>query len=189
VKLVIDERECGAREGETILAVAKRNGISIPTMCHDDRLEPFGSCFICIVEVEGARTRLPACATLVRDGMVVRTDTPALRSTRKLGLELLVSDHCGDCLPPCQRACPALLDAQAYIELIAEGRPRESASFIRETVPFPSAVGRICPHPCEEACRRADMEGPLSICALKRYAGDAEFASGGTPLERAPASG
>ncbi|HNY03433.1 MAG TPA: 2Fe-2S iron-sulfur cluster-binding protein, partial [Bacteroidales bacterium] len=60
--------------GETILALAKRHGIEIPTLCHDDRLEPFTSCYLCVVEVEGMRGHQPACSTRLTEGMKIITD-------------------------------------------------------------------------------------------------------------------
>jgi formate dehydrogenase alpha subunit len=96
--LTIDGREIVTAEGNTILQAAKENGIRIPTLCYDERMEPYGACRICLVEVEGARGLLPSCATRVTEGMVVRTDTEQLRRIRRTILELLLSDHPNDCM-------------------------------------------------------------------------------------------
>ncbi|PIU65273.1 MAG: pyridine nucleotide-disulfide oxidoreductase, partial [Armatimonadetes bacterium CG07_land_8_20_14_0_80_40_9] len=101
VKINIDGQEVLAERGQTILEAAKKVGIDIPTLCQDDKLLPFGACRTCLVEVEGAKGPLPACATLVDEGMLVRTDTEEVRSLTELSLGLLVSDHYGDCLAPC----------------------------------------------------------------------------------------
>ena len=75
--------------------------------------------------------------------------------------------------PPCTRACPAGIDVPGYLRLIAEGKPDEACALILEKVPFPGILGRICMHPCEDACRRLEVfKEPVSICALKRYAAD-----------------
>ena len=80
IKLEIDGKRVIADGRRTILEVARENGIqTIPTLCHDDQLEPFASCFVCVVKVKGARTLLPACATRVSAGMVVETDNPEVR--------------------------------------------------------------------------------------------------------------
>ncbi len=74
---------------------------------------------------------------------------------------------------PCHRACPAGIDIPRYIRLIARGRPGAALAVIREKVPFPGALGRVCVHPCEEACQRGlEIDKPLSIRMLKRYAAD-----------------
>lgn len=75
-------------------------------------------------------------------------------------------------LVPCIAACPARIDVPGYLRLIAEGKREEACAAIREQVPFPGILGRACFHPCEEACRRGELNEPLAICALKRYAAD-----------------
>jgi len=78
---------------------------------------------------------------------------------------------------PCSQACPAGIDIPRYIRLIAQGRPSEALTVIREKVPFPAALGRICIHPCETACRHSQLNkpelmNPISIKALKRFAAE-----------------
>lgn len=80
--------------------------------------------------------------------------------------------------PPCEVACPIHTDAQRYIQLVAEGKPAEALAVIRETNPLPQSIGRICAHPCEEACRRGGVDEPIAICNLKRVASDGAKASG-----------
>ncbi len=77
-------------------------------------------------------------------------------------------------LVPCKEACPAHIDVPGYLRLIAEGKADEANAVIREKVPFPGILGRVCIRPCEEVCRRGDVNEPMSICALKRYAADQE---------------
>jgi len=73
---------------------------------------------------------------------------------------------------PCKDACPVHIDIPDYLRLIAEGRSDEANAVIREKVPFPGILGRVCGHPCEDVCRRGELNEPVSICALKRYAAD-----------------
>lgn len=96
--LVIDGKEYEFNPGETILVVAIRHGIDIPTLCYMKGLTPTGACRMCLVEVEGARTLLAACATPGAPNMVVRTETSRVLESRKLNLELLVSSGNHDCL-------------------------------------------------------------------------------------------
>lgn len=91
---------------------------------------------------------------------------------------------CGDCslicpvsvytlsVPPCQISCPINHDVQGYISLIAQGKFDEALASIREIQPFPGIVGRVCTHPCEKQCRRAEFDVPVAICALKKAASD-----------------
>ena len=97
VKLTINGKALSVPAGTTILEAARANGIRIPTLCFLKELDPRASCRMCVVEVEGARTFQHACAARVREGMVVHTDTEAVRASRKLTLELLLSNHAVDC--------------------------------------------------------------------------------------------
>jgi heterodisulfide reductase subunit A-like polyferredoxin len=73
---------------------------------------------------------------------------------------------------PCTNACPNHVNAHAYVALVAEGRYREAMEVIMDTLPLPGVIGRICPHPCEGACRRQEVDEPVAICALKRFVAD-----------------
>ena len=77
-------------------------------------------------------------------------------------------------LVPCKAVCPAHIDVPGYLRLIALGKADEANAIIREKVPLPGVLGRVCIHPCEQACRRGEVNQPISICALKRYAADHE---------------
>ena len=75
-------------------------------------------------------------------------------------------------IPPCENACPAHVKSQDYVDLIIKGQYKESLNVIRERCPLPSVIGRVCPHPCETACNRGDIEEPVNICGLKRFVAD-----------------
>ncbi|HEY8464249.1 MAG TPA: NADH-dependent [FeFe] hydrogenase, group A6 [Bacillota bacterium] len=98
VKLTIDNNQVEVPAGSTILDAAKQAGINIPTLCYHPELGTKAMCRLCLVEVEGARTLQTACSQPATEGMVVRTNTPLVRETRKLNLELLLSNHPQDCL-------------------------------------------------------------------------------------------
>lgn len=174
IKILIDGKECLGSQGETILDVAKRNGINIPTLCYDDRVEIYGACGICVVEVVGNPKMVKACATVIAPDMEVLTNTERVFESRKTNLELLLSNHVGDCRPPCVLNCPAGTDCQGYVGLIAKGEYAESAKLIKRNIPFPGSIGRVCPHPCEDACRRQYVDEAVSIAWLKRFAADME---------------
>ncbi|MDR1956051.1 MAG: (2Fe-2S)-binding protein, partial [Treponema sp.] len=164
VTMTINNKQVQSEEGTTILQAARQAGFDIPTFCHADHLKPFTSCFICVVKVEGGRGNLvPSCATTVREGMAVTVEDPELEASRRMCINLLLSDHCGDCLPPCQSACPSGIDIQGFLALIREGKATEAALRIREQAPFPGILGRICPRPCEAVCRRQRVEESVAI--------------------------
>jgi predicted molibdopterin-dependent oxidoreductase YjgC len=91
--LILDGQEISFSEGETLYEVARRHGREIPTLCYDPRLEPFGACRLCVVEVEGQRNPVASCTAKAVAGMVVRTRTQALEKHRKTLLEMVVSEN------------------------------------------------------------------------------------------------
>jgi len=176
INLKIDNIDLSIPEGTSILDAAKSVGITIPTLCHHPRLQPFSSCFICVVEsVKTGGNLMTACSTTVFEGMEILTASEKVRKSRKLCLELLLSDHAGDCLAPCVVACPANTPIPFYVEAIAEGNITKAVRVIKSRIPFAASIGRVCPRPCETACRRNNYEGAVAICSLKRYAADLDL--------------
>ena len=176
-RLNINGKEVTGVPGQTILEVARENDIFIPTLCYDERTRIYGSCGICMCEVEGNPKLCKACATEIAPGMVIRTNTERVIESRKTNLELLLSNHVGDCRPPCVLACPAQTDCQGYVGLIANGEYEEAIALVKDNIPLPASLGRVCPHPCEEKCRRGLIDEPVSIQWLKRFAADQDLMS------------
>lgn len=177
ITVTIDNHILSVEAGTTLLRAATENGLKIPNLCYDGRVELYGACGLCVVEVEGTPKLLRACSTKATDGMVVHTDTERVVRARKVALELLLSDHDGDCKAPCTKACPANTDCQGYVGLIANGEYTEAVRLIKEKIPLPSSIGRVCPHPCEKQCRRQFVDEPVSIAFLKSFASDMDMAS------------
>ena len=169
IQITIDGKKTEASPDETLLSVATRLGIYIPTLCYLQGFRELESCGLCMVEVEGQSSNIPACASRVTAGMNVRTDSPSLRQSRKMALELLLSDHDGDCVGPCELACPANIDIPGFLRQIRKGQPAEALKILWKRIAFPDVLGRICPKFCEKVCRRGLLDEPVSICTLKRY--------------------
>ncbi|MGK7394946.1 MAG: FAD-dependent oxidoreductase [Candidatus Cyclobacteriaceae bacterium M3_2C_046] len=179
IKFILNGNQVTGQTGETILTVAKRNGLEIPTLCHDPRLAPYSSCYLCVVEVEGMRGLQSSCSTRIMEGMRVITDTEKVHKARKTALDLLLSNHYADCAAPCKQTCPAGVDVQGYISLIEKGMFNEAIGLIKEVNPLPAICGRVCVRPCEVACRRNLLgEGTgVGVDYLKRFAADYDLNS------------
>ncbi len=177
IKITVNGKEIVGNKGETILNIAAKNGIEIPNLCYNGNLKIYGACGLCVVEAEGSPKLLRACSAVASDGMVISTETPRVKRARKIALELLMSDHEGDCVGPCSLNCPAHTDIQGYLKQIALGNDSEAVKIIKEKISIPASIGRVCPHPCESHCRRALVEEPLSIAYLKAFAADNDLAS------------
>src|SRR5512133_1961226 len=100
--LKINNRDITAEDGMTIMEAAAANGIRIPSLCRLEGVHTFGTCRICSVEVEGAKTLQASCMAIATEGMVIRTNTEKVRKARKVLYELILSDHSKDCLA-CRR--------------------------------------------------------------------------------------
>jgi len=121
VNLRINNKSVSASEGATILEAAKQNNIHIPNLCYLEGVHKFGSCRLCVVEVEGAKSLQPSCMVTVREGMVVKTNTEKVRKARKVLYELILSDHPKDCLN-CERNQSCELQEMGNMLGVSEAR-------------------------------------------------------------------
>lgn len=173
--ITIDQREVVVPEGATILDAARTIGLEIPTLCHLKGYTPSTSCLVCIVKVGGRL--VPSCATVAVEGMRVESETEEVHQVRRTTLELLLSDHVGDCLAPCHFACPAHMDIPLMLRQISSENLREAIATIKQAIALPAVLGRVCPKPCEKGCRRSGADGAVAICDLKRFVADQDLAS------------
>ncbi|RJX30424.1 MAG: formate dehydrogenase subunit alpha [Desulfurivibrio sp.] len=181
IKLTINEKTICVRAGTTIKEAAQALGIRIPGLCHlPGKKDPDRPCLLCLVETDGAMVR--ACRTEAAAGMVVQTASPALHEQRRQQLAQLVSFHYGDCVAPCNLTCPAGINVQGYVSLIARGEYAAALSLIREKNPLAGIVCRVCPRFCESRCRRVLVDEPIAINHLKRFA--VEYGRGGAQTEK-----
>jgi formate dehydrogenase major subunit len=172
VSLFVDGRHLQVPHGMTILQAARANGIEIPALCDNPKLIPAGRCGLCVVEVVGDGI-VHACQTPVEEGMEVISENPQIADSRRRRLNEFLANHNAYCEPPCHNACPARIDIPGYLGAIARGDDAEAIRIVKQRLPLPRVIGRVCPRPCESACRRTQVDGqPVAICQLKRFAGD-----------------
>lgn len=178
INFVANGKSLRGHAGQTVLDALLENGIEVPHLCQMAEMNPYGGCSLCLVEIAGMAKPVRSCATMLGEGMEILSKSARLTAARKHTLELMLSDHLGDCRPPCRNRCPAHNDCQGYIGLIASGQFAEAIRIIKEDNPLPGCIGRVCPHPCETVCRRGLVEAPLSIAHLKQAAADVDLATG-----------
>jgi len=172
IKLTIDNQPIEVPVDTTVLKAAEKLGISIPTMCfYNDSFSNHPSCMVCMVKDLHSGKEFASCAMPVKEGMEIITNNQEIRAARREALELLLSDHVGDCEAPCRTACPAFMDIPRMNRLIAKGNFTEALKIVKQEIALPMVLGYVCQAPCEKACRRNDADNSVSICELKKFTG------------------
>lgn len=177
ITVTIDNQAMQTPEGKTILQAAQSLGIPIPTLCFAEGFKPSTSCMVCVVHIEGYKHLAPACGTPVTEGMVVTTQSEEIQTARKTAIELLLSDHVGDCVGPCEKGCPAGMNIPRMLRQIAAEDYAAAIQTVKQDIALPAILGRICEAPCEKVCRRVQADGAVAICLLKRFVADLDLAS------------
>lgn len=170
--LTIDGSPVSVAPGSTVLTAARALGLDIPTLCYLEKCGPLNSCLVCVVKINGKL--VPSCGTKVEPGMVVESETEEVHAARRTALELLFSDHVGDCLSPCHRLCPLGLNVPVMIRQIQTGKLEEANATVRGALPLAGVLGRLCHHPCEQGCRRGTWDDPAAIRDMERFVTDWE---------------
>jgi len=140
IKLTVDNKEIQAKKGSTLLQACLENDIYIPNLCYlDDMKEPPASCRLCFVEMDGEGKPIASCTLQVKAGMIIRTDTPAVRRLQRAALQFLLSAHHVDCGPcPANKKC----DLQHMAKFLKVGlKPKHLEKAIKVSEPDNN-------HPC-----------------------------------------
>ena len=172
VHIKINGLEIEVTEGTSVLKAAEMAGVKVPALCYNEELGHFTSCMLCLVKDDANGRLFPSCSVTTTEGMSVITDDEEIYEARQTGLELLLSEHVGDCEGPCQVACPAHMNIPQMNRLIAVGKFEAALKLVKKDIALPAVLGRICPAPCEGACHRKSVDASVSICLLKRFIGD-----------------
>ncbi len=172
VKIRIDNKVVEAKENSTVITAARNAGINIPSMCYLEGKEHITSCMICMVKDRKSDRLFPSCSVKVSEGMDIISMDDEIYESRKTALELLLSEHVGDCEAPCTITCPAHMNIPLMNRLLSEAKFREALEVVMKDIALPAVFGYVCPAPCEGACHRKTADEAVSICLLKRFAGE-----------------
>ncbi len=163
IEISFDGKIAKAAKGENLLTCAINAGVDIPHLCNNATSTKLKQncnlCYVEITDIDGQRSTVKACETQVNEAVSVVTHSTMLSRIRQASLKSLLSDHFADCEAPCQQACPAGVDVQSYLFQISQGNHREAVKIIKDTLPLPLSIGRVCPAFCESACRRGELDG------------------------------
>lgn len=188
IHVTIDGKVVSVSSGQSVLDAARQIGIDIPTLCYLEKCGPLNSCLVCLVKINGKL--VPSCGTKAAPEMVVESETAEVHEARRTALELLLSDHVGDCLSPCQRLCPLQLNIPLLLRQVKTGQMTAASQTIRNALPLPAVLGRLCHHPCEQGCRRNTWDSSVAIRDLEQRFADEDLASASPVVPwRMPPSG
>src|SRR5512133_4042167 len=165
--ITIDGRRVGITPGQSVLEVARAAGVQIPSLCYLEKCGPLNTCQVCLVKIDGKM--VPSCGIKVHPGMVIESETGEVHEARRTALELLFSDHVGDCLAPCQRLCPLGLNIPALLRQVQKDDMPQAVQTVRSALPMPGVLGHLCHHPCEQGCRRGHWDDPAGIRDIERH--------------------
>lgn len=172
VELKINGLPATVKNGATVLDAAEALGIDIPTLCHLKDFLPETSCMLCVVKNRATGRLIPSCSAKATDGMDVDSECDEVQSARRDILNLLLSEHVGDCEAPCVRICPASLDIPLMLREIERGNRASAAWIAKRDLAIPATLGYVCPAPCEKGCRRGQVDEVLKIRDLHRQAAE-----------------
>lgn len=176
VNITINSLDTSVPFDTTILDAAVGLGISIPTLCHLNGYDHTTSCMICVIHDIQSDRLIPSCSAKVEEGMKIETGSEKVLEARKDALDLLLSEHIGDCDAPCLLACPAQMNIPLMIRQIKDMHFKDAIDTVKKNIALPAVLGRICSAPCEKGCHRKSFDNPVSICSLKRYVADVDLA-------------
>ena len=167
-ELKINGIAVNVESGATVLEAAQQIDVDIPTLCHLKGFMPETSCMLCVVKDNASGRMVPSCSARAADGMDIDTECAEVQSVRRDILNLLLSEHAGDCEAPCRRICPAHLNIPLMLREIERGNVKSAAWIARRDLAIPAVLGCICPAPCEKGCRRGQVDQTITIRALHR---------------------
>lgn len=172
MKLKVNGQAVECREGDTLFEVATNLGIEVPTMCHLPGCSTNSSCMICTVWDNKSGKLIPSCSHPAGEAMDIETDNDKVFEFRRNTLEMLLSEHLGDCEAPCQRVCPAHMDIPQMIRHGHDGDWLAAWKVVLADLPYPSILARQCHAPCEGGCRRNVYDDTVAISDLVRTVSD-----------------
>src|SRR5512133_749201 len=136
--VTIDGTAVEVTPGQSVLDAARGVGLDIPTLCYLEKCGPLNSCLVCLVKINGKL--VPSCGTKAEPGMLVESESEEVHQARRTALELLFSDHVGDCLAPCHRLCPLGLNSPLMLRQLQAEQQEQALVTVRGALPLASVL-------------------------------------------------
>ncbi len=171
ITLKINDKLVSVEPGTTVLQAAGKLGFEIPQLCFIKEMKPATSCMICVVKDKNNSSGcfIPSCGALAEEGMDIETDSDEVLFARKTAIELLLSEHSGDCFAPCQRACPFHADIPGAIRFISKKEYAKASELMTSCIHKKNEDELRCWKQCEKACRRKMYDSNVNISGLGNF--------------------
>ncbi|MCG8579753.1 MAG: 2Fe-2S iron-sulfur cluster-binding protein [Bacteroidales bacterium] len=163
MQITINDKTIEVQDQDTLLEIARREGFEIPSLCWSKEASHKSSCMVCAVKDLSRGQIIPSCTTKPVEGMHIDTKSEEVMQVRTMSLELLLSDHRADCEAPCSLVCPAKLDIERMLDFYDKGQREKALGLIKHAFDLPKLACEDCKAPCEKACRRGNIDRPVSI--------------------------
>ncbi|TLX76445.1 formate dehydrogenase [Labilibacter sediminis] len=166
MQITINDKTIEVQGQDTLLEIARHEGFEIPSLCWSKDAKHKSSCMLCAVKDMSRGQIIPSCTSKPVEGMQIDTQSEEVMQVRTMSLELLLSDHRADCEAPCSLVCPAKLDIERMLDYYDKGQKEKAVGLIKHAFDLPKLACEDCKAPCEKACRRGNIDAPVSIRKL-----------------------
>lgn len=165
IHIEIDGQKIEVHPDQTVLEAAISAGFDIPFLCYNKNTGSCATCMVCAVG-NNFGNFISSCSTLVSEGMKIDASSQIVRNFRQHALELMLGEHRGDCVAPCQLSCPLHLDISALLNAVSSKNLTDAINIIYSALPLPEIACRLCRKNCEKVCRRRHYDTNLKIAAV-----------------------
>ena len=166
MRITVNGYEIEVTGQRVLIEELRERGLQIPSLCYNSEAIHQASCMVCMVKDVKSGQMIPSCSTVPYEGMDIDTESEEVVEMRKMGLELLLSDHRADCEAPCTIVCPAKIDVAQILFYIDREQTGNAYTLLASAVDVQNLPCTDCKAPCEKACRRGSVDKSVDIRSI-----------------------
>ena len=166
MRIIVNGYEIEVTGQRVLIEELRERGLQIPSLCYNSEAIHQASCMVCMVKDVKSGQMIPSCSTVPYEGMDIDTESEEVVEMRKMGLELLLSDHRADCEAPCTIVCPAKIDVAQILFYLDREQIGNAYTLLASAVDVQNLPCTDCKAPCEKACRRGSVDKSVDIRSI-----------------------
>lgn len=163
MRIIVNGNEIEVTGQRVLIEELRERGLQIPTLCYNSEAKHQASCMVCMVKDVKSGQMIPSCSTFPYEEMDIDTESEEVVEMRKMGLELLLSDHRADCEAPCTIVCPAKIDVAQILLCLERKQTDKAYTLLASAVDVHNLPCNDCKAPCEKACRRGSVDKSVDV--------------------------